>query len=203
MNEQELAGEQAEESDVTQVSTSQTEDEGHRSVEIPEGVTMEQLAQRLAEALKSSEQDRDRFVRAQAEVENVRRRSEKDLQNAHKYALERFARELLPVVDSLELGLQAAGADVAGARALREGMELTLKQLLAVLERFEIKVIDPVGQRFDPERHQAMAMEPSADVESNTVVKVFQKGYLLNDRLLRPAMVVVSQPTTATRDVDE
>lgn len=162
-----------------------------------EAVTFEVMEQRLGEATKKAEENWDRFVRAQAEIENVRRRAEKDLQNAHKFALERFAKELLAVVDSLELGLQAAGGAEANADGLREGMELTLKQLCAALERFDVRPVDPQGQRFNPEFHQAMATEPTADAEPNTVVRVFQKGYLLHDRLLRPALVVVAQPVPA------
>lgn len=192
MNEQELAIEQAEEPEASE-KMGPVPEQSSQALEAVETASLEQMEQRLAEALQASEKERERFVRAQAEIENMRRRGEKDLQNARKFALERFAKELLPVVDSLELGLQAPGTDAPGASALCEGMELTLKQLLAVLERFEIRAIDPLGERFNPELHQAMAMEPSADVEPNTVVRVFQKGYLLYERLLRPAMVVVSQ----------
>lgn len=156
--------------------------------------SIEELEQRLGEATRKAEEHWDRFVRAQAEVENVRRRAERDLRNAHKFALERFAKELLAVVDSLELGLQAATGSDVNADGLREGMELTLKQFCAALERFDVKSVDPMGERFNPEFHQAMATEPSADAEPNTVVRVFQKGYLLHDRLLRPALVVVAQP---------
>jgi molecular chaperone GrpE len=142
-------------------------------------------------------------MRTQAEMENLRRRSEKELQNAHKYALEKFAKELLLVVDSLELGIQAAAGDSPEVAKLREGSELTLKQFRAVLEKFNIQPVDPLGQKFNPELHQAMAMEPSASAEPNTVVKVFQKGYVLNDRLLRPAMVVIAQAMAEQPRVDE
>lgn len=151
------------------------------------------LAEQLAEASRKAEENWDKFVRAQAELENLKRRSEKDLQNAHKFALERFAKDLLTVVDSLELGLQAATGDSPETQKLREGMELTLRQLLSVLEKFNIRGIDPLGEKFNPELHQAMAMQPTEAAAPNTVVKVFQKGYLLNDRLLRPAMVVIAQ----------
>jgi molecular chaperone GrpE len=154
---------------------------------------VEPLAEQLAEASRKAEENWDKFVRAQAELENLKRRTEKDVQNAHKFALERFAKELITVVDSLELGLQAASGDNPETQKLREGMELTLKQLLTVLERFNICGIDPVGEKFNPELHQAMAMQPTDTAAPNTVVKVFQKGYLLNDRLLRPAMVVIAQ----------
>jgi len=159
-----------------------------------EPTPIEQLGQQLAEASRKAEENWDRFVRAQAELENLKRRADKDLQNAHKFALEKFGKDLLIVVDSLELGLQAATGESNDAQKLREGTELTMKQLLTVLEKFQIRGIDPVGEKFNPELHQAMAMQPTDTAEPNTIVKVFQKGYLLHDRLLRPAMVVVAQP---------
>lgn len=203
MSDLELAAEQAKKSESSEEAASPAAEENHPHIEAIAGPTVDELERRLAEAVEAAERDRDRFVRAQAEMENMRRRAEKDLQNAHKFALERFAKELLAVVDSLELGLQAADADASGPDALREGMSLTLKQLLAVLERFEIRPIDPAGQRFNPEWHQAMATEQTGAMEPGSVVRVFQKGYSLNERLLRPAMVVVSQPLAAASDVDE
>jgi molecular chaperone GrpE len=168
-----------------------------------EATPIEQLAEQLVTATRKAEENWDKFIRTQAEMENLRRRSEKELQNAHKYALEKFAKELLLVVDSLELGIQAASGDSPDLAKLREGSELTLKQFRAVLEKFNIQPVDPLGQRFNPELHQAMAMETSASAEPNTVVKVFQKGYVLNDRLLRPAMVVIAQPVAEQPRVDE
>jgi molecular chaperone GrpE len=153
----------------------------------------ETLEEKLASAQLAATDNWDKLLRVQAEMDNLRRRTEKDLQNAHKYALEKFARDLLAVVDSLELGIQAATADAPEVTKLREGSELTLKQLLGTLEKFGVAQIDPQGQKFSPELHQAMAVEPSTEIEPNTVVKVFQKGYQLNDRLLRPAMVVIAQ----------
>lgn len=148
--------------------------------------------QRDLEAMEAKANEHwDQVLRSQAELDNLRRRAERDLESAHKYALERFAGELLPVKDSLEMGLEAAaGAD---ADKIREGTELTLRMLTQVLEKFGIQEVNPVGERFDPERHQAMSAQPSEDCPPNTVVSVMQKGYLLNDRLLRPAMVVVSK----------
>lgn len=163
-----------------------------------EPTPIEQLAEQLTQASRKAEENWDKFVRAQAELENLKRRSEKDLQNAHKFALEKFARELLAVVDSLELGLQAATQNTPDVQKLREGMELTHKQLIAVLEKFNIVTVDPVGEKFNPDQHQAMAMQPSDTESPNTVLKVFQKGYLLNDRLLRPAMVIVAQAAPQT-----
>ena len=139
------------------------------------------------------EENWDKFVRTQAEMENLKRRSEKDLQDARKFGLEKFARDLLPVADSLELGLGVEISDNPEAKKLHEGMALTLKQLLATLEKFHVVPVDPQNERFNPELHQAMAMQPTDEAEPNTVIKVYQKGYLLNGRLLRPAMVVVSQ----------
>lgn len=133
----------------------------------------------------------DQFLRTQAELENLRKRAERDLENAHKYALEKFAGELLPVKDSLEMGLDAA--DNGGENKIREGTELTLRMLSQVLEKFGVQEVNPVGERFDPERHQAMSAQATEEYPPNTVVAVMQKGYLLNDRLLRPAMVMVSK----------
>jgi molecular chaperone GrpE len=202
MNEQELAGEQAKSGDDAVEPRAVVEDTSATS-EATAAAQIEQLERQLAEARQCAQEEKDRFIRAQAEIENMRRRNEKDLQNAHKFGLERFARELLAVVDSLELGLQAAETETNGTSALREGMELTLKQLLSVLERFEVKPIDPAGQRFNPELHQAMAMQPAAEADPNTVIKVFQKGYTLNERLLRPAMVVVSQGAPANAGIGQ
>jgi molecular chaperone GrpE len=136
-------------------------------------------------------------------MENLRRRTEKEVTDSRKFALERFAKELLVVLDSLELGVQAAVGDSPEVAKLREGNELTLKQFLAVLDKFNVQPVDPQGQRFNPELHQAMAMQPTDEAEPNTVVKVFQKGYVLNDRLLRPAMVVIAQAVNQAPHLDE
>lgn len=137
----------------------------------------------------------DKYVRAVAELDNVRKRAQRDVDNARKFALERFCGELLAVRDSLELGLGAA--QQADVNALREGSEATLKLLVATMEQFGVVEIDPLGEPFDPEMHEAMTMQPSADAEPGSVLTVFQKGYTLNGRLLRPARVVVaSEPPT-------
>ncbi len=163
---------------------------------------VEVLQQQLATAEKKAEENWEKFLRAQAEMENLRRRMARELENAQKYSLEKFAKELLSVVDSLELGLQAS-VETDDVEKIREGVELTLKQMLTVLERFNITPIDPTGEKFDPEFHQAMATEPVKGVEPDTVVKVFQKGYLLNDRLIRPALVVVAKPPEGEQHIDE
>ncbi len=154
---------------------------------------VETLKKKLAEAEKKAEENWDKAVRAVAEMENMKKRIQRDLENAHKYSLEKIAKELLTVIDSLELGILAANSDHPEVQKHKEGSELTKKQLESVFEKFNIKAIDPVGEPFDPEKHQAMSMQPSAEVEPNTVINVFQKGYTLNDRLIRPAMVVVSK----------
>lgn len=157
------------------------------------GPTVEELQKRLTAAEQKASENWDKMLRVQAEMENLKRRARIDVENAHKFALEKFAKELLNVMDSLELGIQAAAGDSPEVVKLREGSELTQKQLEAVFAKFNIETIDPVGQPFDPEKHQAMSMMPSADAEPNTVLNVFQKGYLLNGRLIRPAMVVVAK----------
>ncbi len=163
---------------------------------------VEILRQQLTTAEKKAEENWEKFLRAQAEMENLRRRMARELENAQKYALEKFAKELLSVVDSLELGLQAS-VETDEVEKIREGVELTLKQMLTVLEHFNITPLDPTGEKFDPEFHQAMATEPVKGVEPDTVVKVFQKGYLLNDRLIRPALVVVAKPPEGEQHIDE
>lgn len=159
---------------------------------LPGELAPELLRQQLDEATRKAEENWDLLLRARAEMENLRRRAERDLASAHKFALEKFARDLIPVADSLDLGMQATGGDAPDVALLREGAELTYRLFLGVLEKHGATLVDPEGQRFNPELHQAMAMEPSAGVEPNMVLKVFQKGWLLNERLIRPAMVVVS-----------
>ncbi|MET0092522.1 MAG: nucleotide exchange factor GrpE [Sedimenticola sp.] len=153
----------------------------------------EDLRLLLEDARAKADEHWDQLVRARAESENQRKRHERELENAHKFALERFVSELLAVRDSMELGLGAAQDGSADVEKLIEGTELTLKLLSDVMERFEVEQIDPVGEPFNPEFHQAMSIQPREDVPPNTVVTVVQKGYTLNGRLVRPAMVMVSQ----------
>ena len=136
------------------------------------------------------QEHQDQFLRAKAEVENARRRSIEEVAKAHKFAIEGFAESLLPVLDSLTAALSDNGEDSA---KMKEGIELTFKQLMSALERGRVQEINPVGEKFDPHRHQAIAMVPH-EQEANTVVTVLQKGYLIADRILRPALVTVSQP---------
>ena len=147
----------------------------------------------LAEILRKAETEvadlKDAWLRAKAETENVRRQGQADVARAHKYAVDRFAADLLPVRDALE---QTLATESASPEQLREGVELTLKSLTAAFDKQSITAIDPVGEKFDPNRHQAMTMVPSSK-PAQTVAQVFQKGYLLNSRLLRPALVVVAR----------
>ena len=152
-----------------------------------------ELTSLLEDARGKADEHWDQCMRLQADIENLHKRGERDLANAHKYGLERFAAELLPVKDSLEMGLAAFDTDNAEIEKLKEGVELTLQLLGNALERFEIKEVNPQDEPFNPDFHQAMSMQPRDDVAPNTVVTVVQKGYLLHDRLVRPAMVIVSQ----------
>jgi molecular chaperone GrpE len=144
----------------------------------------------LAQAEAKANENWERYLRAAAEVENIRKRAARDVENAHKFALERFGRELLAVKDGLEMAL--AASDNASVESLLEGSQATLKLLAATMERFGIATVDPEGEPFDPEFHEAISVQPSEDLEPGSVVAVAQKGYTLNGRLLRPAMVIVA-----------
>lgn len=150
------------------------------------------LQQDLDQALAKADEHWKLYLSVHAEMENLRKRTEREVQNAHKFALERFFGELLPVRDSLEMGLVAANDEVNVAK-LREGVALTLKQLAAAMEKFGVRQVNPLGIKFDPSEHEAMALLPTDQVEPNTVVQVVQKGYVLNERLIRPAKVIVAQ----------
>lgn len=151
------------------------------------------LQQQLEVARQQAADNLDKAMRSLADMENLKRRVQKDLDDERKYGLTKFAKELLSVIDSLELGIQAANGDSPEVAKLREGSELTIRQFESVFAKFNIEAINPLGDIFNPELHQAMVMQPSSSVEPNTVLNVFQKGYMLNGRLLRPAMVVVAK----------
>ncbi len=170
------------------------EPEDSKDVPIEDEATDEEpsLEQKLEQAQAEAAKNYDLALRTKAEMENLRRRTTKDIEHAHKFALERFAKELLDVADSIDLGLNAIDENT-NVNTLQEGMQLTHKQLYKVLEKFNIELIDADGAKFDPEVHEAMTMVPNPDVKPNTVIEVVQKGYTLNDRLLRAAKVIVSQ----------
>ena len=169
-------------------------------VETGDQPSPEELTQLLEDARNKADDHWDQLMRARAEIDNLRKRNQRDLENAHKFALEKFSQDLLQVWDSLELGHQAAQDENPDIEKLREGTELTLKLLSDVMERYGIEQIDPLNEPFNPEFHQAMSMQERDDVAPNTVVAVVQKGYKLNGRLLRPAMVMVSKAPTAPLD---
>jgi molecular chaperone GrpE len=165
-----------------------------------EGASSDDLSARVSELEEQLAAAQDQALRAAADVQNARRRAEQEIEKAHKFALERFAGDLLPLLDSLERGMELSDANDPAIKPMREGMELTLKMFADTLSRFQIAPVDPHGEPFNPELHQAMAMEERDSVEPNTVIRVFQKGYTLSGRLLRPAMVVVSKAPTAKPD---
>ncbi|QBM19164.1 protein GrpE [Marinobacter sp. JH2] len=184
-------------------------------VEVDEvSANAEQDAQAQAEAGEGSELDtlkaqlqehQDQALRAQAEMQNVRRRAELDVEKAHKFALEKFVKELLPVADSLEKAVESTeGQDESGelVASIRQGAEMTLGLFLGSLQKFNVEQLNPVGEPFDPQQHEAMSMVPAPDAEPNSVVAVVQKGYLLNGRVVRPAMVVVAKAESAPK-IDE
>ena len=161
------------------------------------------LETQLADALAKADDNWDQLMRTKAEMENIRRRSEKDVSNARKYALEKFAQELLPVIDSMEMGVSAAQDENADVDKLREGTEMTLKMFETAIEKFGIKGVHPKGEEFNPEHHQAMTMIDSQEHAPNMIIDVMQKGYLLNERLVRPAMVVVSSANSSAATEEE
>jgi molecular chaperone GrpE len=158
-----------------------------------------ELSGMLEDARSKADEHWNQCLRLQADIENLTRRAERDVANAHKYALDRFAQDLLPVRDSLEMGLSASVQENTDPEKLREGVELTLQMMTGVLEKFGITEVNPENEAFNPDFHQAMSMQERDDVAPNTVVTVVQKGYLLNERLIRPAMVIVSKAPDAAR----
>jgi molecular chaperone GrpE len=153
----------------------------------------ESLEEQLQQAQATIKDYWDQVVRMRAEVENNRKRAERDVENAHKYALKNFVDSLLPVIDSMEMGQTAANAENATLESIREGSELTMTMFAQVLERSGLQQINPLGEKFDPEKHQAISMVEVPDAKPNSVIEVMQKGFSLNDRLIRPAMVVVAK----------
>ena len=147
------------------------------------------LREELAKTEEKAAESWETLVRLQAEMANQRKRTEKQVSDAHKFAIKSFVEQLLPVIDSLEMGLQAEG----DLDSIREGMDLTLKQFESLMEKQNLQAVDPLGEKFDPDLHQAMAMQPSEEYEDGLVAAVMQKGYTLNGRLVRPAMVMVAK----------
>jgi len=162
---------------------------GEEKLDSPEK-SADSLEVQLENAQAKASENWDQFIRTKAEMDNLRRRHTRDLENAHKFGIEKYVTELLPILDSMAMGL---AVEDASAESLREGMKLTMNMLEKMMENLGIEEIDPLNEKFDADKHQAMTMQPSAEVEPNTVIAVMQKGYSLNERLIRPAMVMVSK----------
>ena len=185
---QELTESTAEAADAAAAVDSDTPEQGADSA-VAEP-SLEEVVAQLQEDVAAA---KDAALRAQADAQNVKRRAEQDVEKARKFALERFCSELLPVADNLERALEAAAGDDEIVKPIAEGVELTLKSFQDALKKFNIEAVDPEGEPFDPQLHQAMSMLENNEVEPNTVIAVMQKGYTLNGRLVRPAMVMVSK----------
>lgn len=170
----------------------------------PTGTEPEQdLVAELEAAREEAQENKEHYLRAEAEMANLRRRVEKDVENAHKFGQEKLVKELLTVADNLERTLAAIETDSDEIQPLKEGAEMTLKDLLDTFNKFNIEPVDPEGEPFDPQLHQAMSMVENPEVEPNTVMAVMQKGYTLHGRLVRPAMVVVSKGGGSGKSIDE
>ena len=179
--------------DVNGVTESISEDVvGAKDHVVEKNISEDSPRHELESALEKAQENLELAQHTQAEMENLRKRTLRDIENAHKFALERFVNELLPVIDSLELGIQASES-VSDTQSLQEGMDLTLKKFISAMEKFGVEVINPQGEKFNPDKHDAVSMSATDEFESGVVISVLQKGYELNSRLIRPAMVVVSE----------
>ncbi len=185
-NNEQIENEQVETETVSQEAEVQSE-------EIDAMAHIAKLEADLAAANATIEGQKDSVVRAAAENDNIRRRAALDVEKAHKFALEKFANELLPVIDNLERAVEFSDKENEALKPVIEGIELTQKSFVDAVAKFGVEVVNPQGEKFNAEFHQAMSMQPSAEVEPNTVIAVMQKGFTLNGRLLRPAMVMVSK----------
>lgn len=189
-SEQTPENQQAPEAEVDLVSAETEEGnttEAHGDVELSSEEIIAQLREKLDVTQKKADDSWDTLVRLQAEMDNHRKRSEKQVEDAHKFASQKFVESLLPVVDSMDMGMAAEG-DI---EQIRQGMDLTLKLFESVMEKNNIEAVEPMGEKFNPELHQAMAMQPNPEMENNTVMAVMQKGFTISGRLIRPAMVMV------------
>lgn len=176
------------------VSVEETDQATADSGDLEQELSLAQALEKLADAEAATARAKDDLLRVQAEMQNLRRRTEQDVEKAHKYGQERFSTELLSVLDNLERALAAASdSEDESVKAIREGVDLTLKSFIDCFNKFNIEAVDPLGEPFDPDLHQAMSIQENADVEPNTVIAVMQKGYTLHGRVIRPAMVMVSK----------
>jgi molecular chaperone GrpE len=164
-----------------------------KALEQAEETVTEDITALLAESRIEADKHKDMALRIQADMENLRRRTRIDIESAHKYALDKFVNALIPAMDSMEMGMDASSKEEASIESIREGIDMTFKQMLDVLGQFNVERVDPKGEKFNPELHEALTMIPSPDHEPNTVIDVIQKGYTLNERLVRAARVIVAQ----------
>ncbi len=206
-DEAELADKDAEKMDIMSEENpdpQETKAEEMSSEEVTDA-TLEEALKKLVDAEEVASRANDDLLRVQAEMQNLRRRSEQDIEKAHKYSQEKFSTELLSVMDNLERALAAAANhEDDTVKAIYEGVDLTLKSFTDCFNRFHIEAVDPMGEPFDPQLHQAMTIIENAEVEPNTVIEVMQKGYTLHSRVIRPAMVVVSkEPDHENKDIDK
>ena len=191
------------ESEVKNVTDSAEENVTEMPGEVQE-LTLEQALERLANAEEAAEKAKGDLLRVQAEMQNLRRRTEQDIEKAHKYGQEKFSTELLSVMDNLERALDAASQhEDEAVKSIYEGVDLTLKSFTDCFNKFAIESVDPLGEPFDPQLHQAMSMQDAPDAEPNTVIRVMQKGYTLHGRVIRPAMVMVAKVKGPTPKIDE
>lgn len=199
----ELAEAAEPQAEVQEESVDVTEPEVNESSQAEASVAIEDVLAKLAAAEAESTKLKDQYLRSEAEMANLRRRSAKDVENAHKFGQEKLTRELLNVADNLERAILSSEGENIDSAGLKDGVEMTLKGLLDVFSKFSIEAIDPQGEPFDPQLHQAMSMVENPEVEPNTVIAVMQKGYRLHDRLIRPAMVMVSKGGETAKKIDE
>jgi len=174
-----------------EAGVAQDDEQSDTDVNSLEHFSYAELEEKLTLSEQQAHENLEKAMRAMAELDNVRRRAERDVANAHRFGLEKFINSLLPIMDSLEEALRLA--DNKGDKAMHEGLELTMKLFLGVLEKHDVQQLDPQGAVFDPQEHEAMSMQVSTDAPANTVLVVFQKGYKLNDRVIRPARVIVAK----------
>jgi molecular chaperone GrpE len=181
------------------------EDSAAPASDIPAGIlehpSYKELENKLTESEKLVHENWDKALRAMSELENIQRRTSRELENAHKYGTEKLLSELLPILDSLEQAMASDTKEPGAHQAVIEGVQLTLKLFADVLAKFGVNQLDPMGEPFDPQKHEAMSMQETTDVPANTVLMVFQKGYQLHERIIRPARVVVSKG--GTKKIDE
>ena len=190
----ESADQSSSEQEHEDISPNQGKSDNAQSEAEAKSSSVEGLSERLAEAELAAERAKDDLLRVQAEMQNLRRRTEQDVEKAHKYGIEKFSGELLVVIDNLERALTSASESKDGTvKAIQDGVSLTLKSFNDCFAKFSIEAVDPLGEPFDPQLHQAIATQESPDSEPNSVIEVIQKGYTLNGRVIRPALVMVSK----------